>query len=124
MFGRKRIAVSITTQGAFILLLALAVFGWGLHAKLAQYEANANTITTQAKLSTEERSADLFVAVAVQAAPTDGLPAFPSRIVAERSHRAATRQSRFDDVAVRLRVASWSLLSGPASMLRPPPALG
>ncbi len=124
MFGRKRIAVSITTQGAFILLLALAVFGWGLHAKLAQYEANSNTITSQAKLSTEERSADLFVAVPVHAAPADGIAAFPSRIVAERLHRATIRPTRFDDVAVRLHVASWSLLSGPALMLRPPPSLG
>jgi hypothetical protein len=45
--------------GVSILLLALAVFGWGLHSKLSLYHVRASEVTPTAKLLSErERPAD------------------------------------------------------------------
>ena len=49
-------SASLARKGA-ILLLALAVFGLGLGARLALYRSHASALVTSVKLSTEKQSA-------------------------------------------------------------------
>lgn len=56
-----RYALKHSSMGAYVFVLALSVFGWGLHSKLSLYELNIGTqaSTPVAKLlSEQERSPD------------------------------------------------------------------
>lgn len=124
MHRGSRFAVSVTIQCALIFFLALAVFGWGLHAKLSLYEANSHSLTATAKLATKERPSQLSEAHSVEKTRPTGVEAFASRVLVESMYLAVTEPRQFEEVELVLRSPSRASLGRSALMLGPPSARG
>ena len=103
-------------MGCYVFLLALSVFGWGLHSKLSLYESNTGTqaSTPVAKLLSEQERAPDHQAQHVQLKPVQLLPNY-----AEISPRPVETYRPWRDV-LRVKPVAFSF-DGP-SLLRPPPS--
>jgi hypothetical protein len=104
-------------MGCYVLLLALSVFGWGLHSKLSLYECSTGSQASApiAKLlSEQERATDQ------QAQPTDTKPVQLHTVVLHvvSLPRPVEHSEPLRDVSVCKPVAFS--FDGP-SLLRPPP---
>ena len=125
MFKRRNPRTSHALEYA-LLFLAIAVFSWGLRGKLALYHANSadsSTISTTAKLTTEERSARSVIA-----AHTHIKPRFTPDSMCKAAFSVALQvqetltQNRIEDEPGPATPGSYNL-HGPDLMRRPPPAL-
>jgi hypothetical protein len=104
-----------------VLLLALAVFGWGLHSKLSLYHLRAPETTPIAKLLSERErptdtaqhcdlnQGDLHVVALAASAILIPRPVKPARVIPRRGDAPPLPPSTF-------------ALKGP-SLRRPPPSL-
>lgn len=105
--------------GAWILLLALAVFGWGLHSKLSLYHVQPHSpLKTQtAKLLSErERMADHMETAAATQPEWTVAKAWPVILLLPSTVPSAPRREDPPLFACR------RVIHGP-SFLRPPPSL-
>jgi hypothetical protein len=70
--GLRR-ALKHCSMGCYVLLLALSVFGWGLHSKLSLYEFHTESQATapSAKLLSEQERASDYDVQRVDARPVD-----------------------------------------------------
>lgn len=113
----SRCALKHFSIGCYVFLLALSVFGWGLHSKLSLYESNAGTqaATPIAKLlSEQERSPDHQTKQQAQLKPVQLL-----LVHAAISPRPVEIYRPWRDV-LRVKPVAFSF-DGP-SLLRPPPS--
>jgi hypothetical protein len=107
-------------SGFFVFLLAVALFGWGLHSKLSLYDAHreAQASVPIAKLLSEQERPSAHQSLRLHAPPMEmqavvlvfipaAIPPVPSQFGERQDERAATP-------------VAFSF-SGP-SLLRPPPA--
>ena len=111
----------VLPAGAFVFVLALAVFGWGLHSKLSLYRVTAPTHSHApiAKLlSQRERPHDGLEQVAFSPADLHRVVFAASVLLLPRLIESKPQRRDLSPPPQRL-----ILLKGP-SLLRPPPALG
>lgn len=114
--GLRR-ALKHFSMGCYVFLLALSVFGWGLHSKLSLYESNTGSqaSTPIAKLLSEQERAPEYQTRQIDAKPVQLHIVVPYVAPAPRpvEHSALWR-----DVPTVKPVAF--AFDGP-SLLRPPP---
>jgi hypothetical protein len=111
----------VLPAGAFVFVLALAVFGWGLHSKLSLYRVTAATHThapVAKLLSQRERPHDGLEQIAVGPADLHLVVFAASALLLPRLIDPKLSRRDLSPPPQRLIV-----LKGP-SLLRPPPALG
>jgi hypothetical protein len=112
---------TVLPASIFVFVLALAVFGWGLHSKLSLYRVSAQT-SAQAPvaklLSQRERPTNRLEQVAVAPADLHMVVFVASVLLTPRS--IESKPLRRDRSAPP---RQWIPLQGP-SLLRPPPSLG
>ena len=113
--GLRR-ALKHCSMGCYVFLLALSVFGWGLHSKLSLYEFNTGSqaSTPIAKLLSERERVPEHQAQHVDAKPAELLVVL---YVAPRPRPAEFYGMGRDVLAVKPLAFSFD---GP-SLLRPPP---
>jgi hypothetical protein len=114
--GLRR-ALQHCSMGCYVLLLALSVFGWGLHSKLSLYELNtgSQSSTPVAKLLSEQERVPGQQARHIEAKPVQ------SRIVV-LPVAAPPRDAGFFGVRRDiLTVESLAFSFDGPSLLRPPP---
>ena len=111
-----RVALKRSFMGCYVLLLALSVFGWGLHSKLSLYECNAGEqpSTPIAKLLSEQERAPHHQSQHAQLKPVELLVIY----AAISPRPVETFRPRRDVLPVKPVAFSFD---GP-SLLRPPPA--
>lgn len=111
-----RCALKHSSMGVYVFVLALSVFGWGLHSKLSLYELNAGTQTSTpiAKLLSEQERSPAHQAQHVQLKPVQLLLTY----VAISPRPVETYRPSQDVVSVKPVAFSFD---GP-SLLRPPPS--
>jgi hypothetical protein len=106
--------------GVSILLLALAVFGWGLHSKLSLYHLQASETTPIAKLLSErERPTDTAQHCDLNQGDLHMVALAASAILIPRPIESARAIRQRVDAPPPLRTLA---LKGP-SLRRPPPSL-
>jgi hypothetical protein len=112
----SRCALKHFSMGCYVFLLALSVFGWGLHSKLSLYASNTATqaSTPAAKLLSEQERAPDHQAQHAQLKPVQLLLGY-----AEISPRPVETYRPWRDV-LRVKPVAFSF-DGP-SLLRPPPS--
>jgi hypothetical protein len=114
--GLRRV-LKHSSMGCYVFLLALSVFGWGLHSKLSLYECNTSSqaSTPIAKLLSEQERAPEYQTRQIDAKP------FQLHIVVlyvAPAPRPVELSARWRDVPTVKPVAF--AFDGP-SLLRPPP---
>jgi hypothetical protein len=123
LINKRNTSVSLALECA-LLILAIFVFHWGLHAKLAQYHATSSPSNSTAKLLAETRTSRIAVLAEDQDPPRFALNPFQFAAILysfRDTYYAA------DAIPVHIeagpRVAGQYYLHGPDPKLRPPPAL-
>lgn len=111
-----RYALKHSSMGIYVFVLALSVFGWGLHSKLSLYELNTGTqsSTPIAKLLSEQERSPGHQSQHVQLKPVQLLP-----LNATASPRPVEIYRPWRDV-LHVKPVAFSF-DGP-SLLRPPPS--
>ncbi len=122
MLKRPQATVSLALECA-LLFLAIAVFSFGLQAKLSLYKSHPPSAAV-AKLSTEKRSAHTIVARVVREKDSPSSPAQKIRLHASISlQRALVPCSALHQVELSLYDPGRAHLHGLHSLRRPPPSL-
>ena len=111
-----RCALKHSSMAVYVCVLALSVFGWGLHSKLSLYELNSGTQTSTpiAKLLSEQERSPEHQALQVQLKPAQLL-----LICAAIRPRPVEIYRPWRDV-LHVKPVAFSF-DGP-SLLRPPPS--
>ena len=109
-----------------LLLLAVAIFTWGLQAKLSLYrgsECAASSANSAAKLSTDEGSARTSALKADHGQPSVSLESsrFVAAVFSPQASQSAS--SRLRDLGAGPHLAGGNNRHGPSVQRRPPPVL-
>jgi len=123
MVKRSRSPAPIALKCA-LLFLAVAVFSWGLQAKLSLYKTSQSpSAASVAKLSTEKRTAQAMASIErIAELPGTWEKVSLSSLTASL-HAISIPSIRFHQVELSLCRPCRCDLQGPDLMRRPPPAL-
>ncbi len=123
LFKKRNASISFALECG-LLFLAIFIFSWGLHAKLALYHSDQGTSSatnSTAKLSAETRTARTAVSVERQTRPRFTLDSLHLSALAYTLQGCHATDVTMLQIELGPRIAGQYYLHGPDSKRRPPP---